>query len=823
MRKNIALVLALVMILSLIPMSAFAASTNRMVSVPMVRKDQTFAPVASSVYAPAATALLTGDQTAPLLGIEEKRSDFTSVGNPDEVAFRLRLNENAEWPSAVNGKFFDFEGRQTNSNGPVSVSRLGSKEIEVSFSVADWNAWIEDNDRELLFPIVAKVTGTGDAVVTIDPWDNKITGGSLTFATVGTGKTTSRAVTSPKFTERVTLGNIMIDETSIGTLSAQEEFTLTLPRGFYWANSSESTDWDQAGTDNAVNPQFNVAGGFRGNSVTVESFIRGSAGDNEERGEITRNPRVLVVQVDGLAANQARGTLILQGLEIVAERDARFGDVEVTIEGLGRTDNYNNNVSRQNFKVAERVDWLVKVSVDGDPTEILAGYLPVQNDGALSMYDDEIKMATIIIEEEVPNAWLVQRTTVVELPSWASIANLRVEEVKNMNVPAGYQEDGESRNAAAARYLEEQLLKDGEDTILKDNKIEFSFPGGVVANEKGYVELTLWVTARANAAGEITAQVTGRSMPQEQTVVIGEAIAPVMVEVEPQNLVIGIQDQILNDIVITEARAGALNDDGYLVLALPSGLGTWKTFDTILVDNPNEGVEIDEDEVTIEGNMMYIPIENAGYEASKVTVVGATVTLNRTPAKGDYSLSVGGFSLVRNNIFEGTAGPMRDVRREARGGGSTEFFRQNWVVEPVVATVVSPTTDEPIGITPKAVSFTVGQTGFTVNGEMNMMDVAPYISNDRLMIPVRYLEDMFGSKPQWNEASRTVTVVYKNVVYGMTIGSNVITANGAPFSEMDATAEIVNGRTFVPASRFARAMGVEYTWDAASQTATFQQ
>ncbi len=126
------------------------------------------------------------------------------------------------------------------------------------------------------------------------------------------------------------------------------------------------------------------------------------------------------------------------------------------------------------------------------------------------------------------------------------------------------------------------------------------------------------------------------------------------------------------------------------------------------------------------------------------------------------------------------------------------------------------------GTAAEQVAFAVGETTYMADGQVKTMDVAPMIIDGRLMVPVRYLEDLFGMTPEWDAASKTVTVVYNDAVYQMTIDSNIITVNAMTQIEMDTAAVIIDGRTFVPVSRFANAMGIEYTWDAASQTVMFQ-
>lgn len=126
------------------------------------------------------------------------------------------------------------------------------------------------------------------------------------------------------------------------------------------------------------------------------------------------------------------------------------------------------------------------------------------------------------------------------------------------------------------------------------------------------------------------------------------------------------------------------------------------------------------------------------------------------------------------------------------------------------------------GTAAEQVAFAVGEMSYFADGQVKTMDVAPMIIDGRLMVPVRYLEDLFGMTPAWDAATKTVTVVYNDAVYQMTIDSNIITVDGMTQIEMDTAAVIIDGRTFVPVSRFADAMGIEYTWDAATRTVVFQ-
>ncbi|OAT83679.1 copper amine oxidase N-terminal domain-containing protein [Desulfotomaculum copahuensis] len=56
------------------------------------------------------------------------------------------------------------------------------------------------------------------------------------------------------------------------------------------------------------------------------------------------------------------------------------------------------------------------------------------------------------------------------------------------------------------------------------------------------------------------------------------------------------------------------------------------------------------------------------------------------------------------------------------------------------------------------VKFTVGSTGYTVNGQAKAMDVAPLVRQNRTFLPARYVAEAFGYAVGWDAASQTVTV-----------------------------------------------------------------
>jgi hypothetical protein len=113
--------------------------------------------------------------------------------------------------------------------------------------------------------------------------------------------------------------------------------------------------------------------------------------------------------------------------------------------------------------------------------------------------------------------------------------------------------------------------------------------------------------------------------------------------------------------------------------------------------------------------------------------------------------------------------------------------------------------------------FTIGQTSFFLDGQSYNTDAAPFISNGRTLVPVRYLADALGATTNWDGATQKVTINKGSATIELTINGMTITTNGKA-SQMEAAPLLVNGRTYLPARDIAEALGYTVEWDAASQT-----
>ena len=106
----------------------------------------------------------------------------------------------------------------------------------------------------------------------------------------------------------------------------------------------------------------------------------------------------------------------------------------------------------------------------------------------------------------------------------------------------------------------------------------------------------------------------------------------------------------------------------------------------------------------------------------------------------------------------------------------------------------------------------------TLNGQaIDFADQAPEIVEGRTLVPLRAIFEALGASVEWDQATKTVTSSMDDVTIKLTIGDNTLYRNDEGVT-LDVAAQILNGRTMVPARAIAEAYGVGVQWDAATRT-----
>jgi hypothetical protein len=113
------------------------------------------------------------------------------------------------------------------------------------------------------------------------------------------------------------------------------------------------------------------------------------------------------------------------------------------------------------------------------------------------------------------------------------------------------------------------------------------------------------------------------------------------------------------------------------------------------------------------------------------------------------------------------------------------------------------------------IRFAIDSRDYYKNNINVSNDVAPYISDNRAMLPIRAVAEALGLEVGWNDASKTVTLSRAGQTLSMVIGQPLPNGLG--------TALINNSRTFVPIRYIAEQLGANVVWNEASRVIDIYQ
>ncbi|MDD4766216.1 MAG: copper amine oxidase N-terminal domain-containing protein [Desulfotomaculaceae bacterium] len=486
--------------------------------------------------------------------------------------------------------------------------------------------------------------------------------------------------------------------------------------------------------------------------------VSGTGGLNVTPADLTVNPndpkRLLIDVSNSDETRGQAGFITISGLQIMVPADAFEGDVEMNVDG--------NEVTEEDIIVAKVGDFGFKIGVSGSVPTIVAGKADQE---AADFYIDDI----------VPGAWIEDRSVKLTLPGWAEWT----EEGFDDDISELYNGIIDKDDPEIANYT-----VDG-----KNGKAEF----------KGFT-----VTIDADApAGDLVVKFSGNAGVKGD-LVIAKIVKPFTVATAATpEVFIGLQNQAVGDITITETQYKAIDKNKWIILRAPAGFNFKDDYDIEATE-----LEIDNDEV----DGRYLAFEVTGEsnkEAGEIKISNITFDIDRSIPVGDITFEV---FMTDNDALDKLAPLEFD---EAINKDNYEE-----VADVVVGSVMNPAPGED---TVTETKFTVGSTTYVVNGVEKTADAAPYISGDRTFFAVRFVANALGvpdANITWNPIDQSVLITKGERILKLVIGSTTMLVNGVPVI-MDVAPQIIEpGRTMLPVRWVAEALGATVTWDAATQTAT---
>lgn len=589
---------------------------------------------------------------------------------------------------------------------------------------------------------------TGDQKVVIENIDNSgVSRQVLTYAVVsGSGEVVSRRLGSVESLTRGT-GTASKFEIREVNSSAMEEsatgtFKLRLPKDVKWTSDTEIY---LNGT--TTNDQLDIkTSGFGTREIEV-SFTATAMPDD------ARTDRIVVTPVIDLT------------------KDAKFGDIEVEIIDV------NSGVDADDVLIAKYNDYAIALKVDKTQS-IVAGK------------DSKSKEYVVEVTLDAPGPSFI---TGRPIDFTVAGGDVRLKKVV-------------SAAGVATISNEIQGLKDGNE------KYDDEFDIQIDSSTADEFKFELYLKADWDASGELKLTGKGGGM-EEQTIKLADILAPAKITTKAANdktvsdVVVGLQNQAAPTIIIEETEAASLQEGFYVIDFADAKYAAVELLDKNVKFDVTGDISVD-DVYTIEkGDKLVIAIDGeSNKEASKITITGLEVSLNRSVPYGQIDARFGAVVDEDGNF---------NVDPEDEN---------NYEVEDILAKLplINVVTEVQTARQQKTV-FTIDSATYVVGGETKTLDAAPYISNNRTMLPIGTVAQLAGATLNYSPATRTAVFTKDNLVVSMNLDTNILLVNGSPVP-MDAKPEIVNGRAFVSVVYVAQAFGIQngtdIVYDAASRTVT---
>ncbi len=179
------------------------------------------------------------------------------------------------------------------------------------------------------------------------------------------------------------------------------------------------------------------------------------------------------------------------------------------------------------------------------------------------------------------------------------------------------------------------------------------------------------------------------------------------------------------------------------------------------------------------------------------TEPGATVTVNDKTATVDAS---GGFLYGLYEISEGEASIIQVVAKDVAGNATTETINIKYIKTTII-------------------KLQVKNTVAMINATTISLDAPPIIKNGRTMVPVRFISEALGAEVSWDPVFQIIDIMLGSDTIRLQIGKNFASVNNKKI-EMDTAPIIDRGRTMVPVRFISEALGAEVVWDDATKTVT---
>lgn len=831
MKKFLSMVLAAAMVISTVPATAFAldakATAKVVSSLDLTETDAAKVEENSTVTG---HSYIGGSFKAPEIQLKVTDASYTEADKTTAPTTKITVSlDNAKFVNKDTGAVVTVDSTNQKDNFAISVVddtpltdgtsstviqkpevtnvKVNDKdEIEVTVS-----GILEKDDiiKVVLNSVLTKTSAGTKATVTVDSDDLDLSTDALTYATVqDTGiKATIKKVAEVAEEETTDLEKDLKIETAAGDFVIGQKFEIKVSSGFELRKGTVPSGAD-----------YTITKGDDDNKLNVEITKAGTAGD------------------------KYGDTLTIDAAAIIVDAaTAKAGAVaKLTVKAL--KDGTNTfKATADAVEAAKVVDQTVTLSVDEDEdVPVIYSGVDVDNDGITD--DSDHKSLEITLKESAKSALDVKKAFTLGLPEGVYVTDVQLKKTEGAYTTPS---TAVTKDDFVKAYKEgeydgfEFARKTFVDTDDLSDDMELSFK--------------LELVAEPNFEGDVKLTLSGDAFDKKQEVTIAKFVKPYTVEASQNDMIIDYRNtKVPTNIVVKEAEEGLWRKG----LSFTFGIDKFKDKDfendaTYKVDDKSD-MEIKEAKT---GLGFKVDDESNG-AAAAVTISDISLYMSRSIAAGAYNLELitnANIDMYAEELVALSADPRGTAidtiddafKTYGSGAGATAVPRKYTVaddkdfvnktvldidsvdkatVKEGFVNVITAGRDQDDASFTKKVVVPVGEKYLIAGEEQVALDVPAYISAaGYTMLPVRAVATALGinnNNVLWNQASRTVTILYGQRIITMVAGQKVVTVNGNTIPA-SATVQIKDGRTFLPMRDLATALGVtDITWDAATKTAT---
>lgn len=621
----------------------------------------------------------------------------------------------------------------------LEITVLSSSQVKVK---------VLGTNEKVSVPVYGKAK-KGTPAIVVDGSDSLATSGK--YAISGGEIVTDKALTATVDGDPVNIsvdgkgeiGSIKIEEAVAGALAGQ---TITIELG-------RKSDLKFAKS------QTIKVKGFRGLVTDEEIEVKTDFEDEEDR-------ETLKVTFPTSLPKKSRGSVVLTGIAVEprdAKNGAEVGKVEVTVKGdqIAKTDLHVANISEfgHELKVKEEV-------------ELTAG----KGSKTVEIQFNELAAGSINTKRDV--FFTIEGAEVVDFAT------------------KEFKKDG--KTIATVEYDKE------------DKEFQLSFGNGFDESVINKFAFQVKLIADLDYTGDITVTATSRDF-EDKEVKAGTVVATTTVKTKDAVVKVGLNGQVAGEIKVTEEKAGTFARNQEIIVKLDADAKD----DGIKVRDAKvevtEGdVEIDKDSIEVKDGEIRFTIKRESDEASTITINEIELDVTRVTPEGSYGVVIGGTAISDRNEKEDNTTKVDDrlidtievEKFVVVGTKNTEDLPDAAKAKEIVLTVGS-------------LAYTVNGEAKTADA------AAFIDASNRTMVPVKFIAEEFGKIDFGKiNGVGTVTIFKDGDVLQFQNDSNIMNKNGINIP-MDTQVVIKEDRTYVPFKYVADGLGIGYNYDPATKSITF--